>query len=86
MPLDQRYFMCYCTWQVRARNFSDRGTFSAVFLFLAWQFLIKPLGVLGLEGTFAHTRGKTAFRWFIQTLHYCKMPAFCTISVQCNSL
>jgi hypothetical protein len=44
----------------KSAGFSDFGSLSAAFLFSASQISIAPLGLIGLEGTFALPVGKTA--------------------------
>jgi hypothetical protein len=47
--LDQLCCICYTICWVIVRDVPDCGSFSAAFLFPAWQFSLKSLGLLNLE-------------------------------------
>jgi hypothetical protein len=49
--LDRPYFLCYYTFQVRVRKFSDSGSFSAAFLFWALQISTPYVRLINLEAT-----------------------------------
>jgi hypothetical protein len=54
--------MCYYTWQTGERIFSNCGSFSAVFLFPAWLFSIKSLGLIDVGPLSLLPAGRTTPR------------------------